>query len=148
MTRQPPPLRLFLLSLALLATVTAVPASAQAPDPRVAQLDAALAANSGNPALQRCLQSDSDVEYFQRAVMAVERSRDPNVPSKFNCSGLGANWQEIPAGETARADRQHRHADGHLSWEDYDDRARDTDTAATRRRRGPVGTGGRGHSQP
>lgn len=98
MTRQPS-LRQWVLPLAVsLIALTGWPGTAEAQDPAVAQIEAALAANRSNQALQQCLQSNSDVEYFRQAVSSLERSRDPKFPSFFNCSGLGANWQEIPSG--------------------------------------------------
>ncbi|MBI3402517.1 MAG: hypothetical protein HY048_13945 [Acidobacteria bacterium] len=88
------PSRHALLALALLALV-ASPGHGQTADAGAQQIDAALAANQSNPALQTCLRNDSSVDDYQRAVLAVERSRDPSVPAKFNCSGIGASWQEV-----------------------------------------------------
>ncbi len=80
------PLRLVLLLVALVSA----PVAAQTSDP----VEAALDANRSDPAIQACLKQDSDVDYYQRALMAIDRARDPNVPGKWICSGIGASWQE------------------------------------------------------
>lgn len=58
-------------------------------------VDAAIAARAGDAALKDCLDKSPAVVDYRRAVLAVSRARDPKVPAKFNCSGIGANWQEV-----------------------------------------------------
>lgn len=86
--------RLGLLILILLAAAV-TRASTQTTDPRAAQIEAALAANSGNASLQQCLKNDPAVEKYRYATNDLVNVAKPNFPAPFNCSGMGASWQEV-----------------------------------------------------
>ena len=58
-------------------------------------VDAAIAARAGDAALKTCLDRSQAVADYRTATQSVSRARDPKTPGKFNCSGIGASWQEV-----------------------------------------------------
>jgi len=45
--------------------------------------------------LKACLDRAPAVAGFRSAAQAAAKARDPKTPAKFNCSGIGASWQEV-----------------------------------------------------
>lgn len=93
MTRRPLARLALYVLIVLSATVT--PAGTQTLDPRAAQVEAAIAANSSNAALQQCLKGDPAIERYRYATNDLINVAKPNFPAPFNCSGIGASWQEV-----------------------------------------------------
>lgn len=84
------------MGVTMAATVALMAAATgQSSDPRTRQVEQAIADHRGNTALRQCLQNAPAVDAYNRAVTAIEASRNPSTPAKFNCSGIGASWQEV-----------------------------------------------------
>ncbi|MGE0257073.1 MAG: hypothetical protein AB7T39_20965 [Alphaproteobacteria bacterium] len=85
------PVRLAVIGTLALAGL----AAAQVPDARTAQVDAAIAARRSDSALEACLAADADVRSYRTAIESLANVGNPKWAAKFNCSGIGASWQEV-----------------------------------------------------
>lgn len=79
--------------IATLVLAVASPVAAQ--DSQTAQVEAAIAARQGDSRLDACLTSASAVRDFRTAQESLANVGNPKWAPKFNCSGIGASWQEV-----------------------------------------------------
>ena len=89
------PFRPALILPAILLLAVPPAGHAQTQDAEVAQLQAALAANRGNQAVQQCVEREPAIERYNAAVDSLAHVGDPGHASLFNCSGIGTSWQEV-----------------------------------------------------
>ena len=79
--------------IALLCAPAVSPAVAQ--DAQSAQVEAAIASRPNDARLEACLASAPAVRDYRIAQESLANVGNPKWAAKFNCSGIGASWQEV-----------------------------------------------------